>query len=774
MLKIIDIYSKRKKALFIKFLLSYIIIGITLLIFLSTILYLKFTQGSIEDIKDYSQKSLEQSVRAFNTLWNTTYLNMNEEFRTNSSIIKGLNLDEYNPIDSFEITERLDKIVESNKMFHSIYIYNKKSNIIFSSIGTAAAIDNFYDKSFIKDVFGGNTKLSAMNDSMIVYRNLNYTNGISSENKKVMSVVFSDNNFESALVFNIDSNILQGLIPQKNTDGSEYIIINEAGTVISNKDESNILKNISDQSFIKHIIASNTSSYFVDTAFGRKSLITYQKWDKQDMMGWFIICINDYDKLFTKIIEIRNQVFIVTLILSIICIFTAVFFAGNFYAPIKKIINKLNESKIIDSSKTYNEYDLIENAYDQLIKDNSNLQKFKNTSNIAIRKELLNSVVNGTIVNNLKMQELIYEVGFLVNAEKYLVVLFKINRTEELLSYTSDDLALLRFSIANIAEELLGENFKLNTTDIDDYTLCGVVWFDKEEIIDYSLLCDSIKKVQDNCLQYLKVSFTAGIGSIEENIKEINYSYKNAVEASKYGFVMDKASIISYKSIEDKNIFEYNYPYSLEKNIIDGIKNIDEEKVVDAMTEFINTITKNSIDEIGLALSQLVSITFRNINVYFDDRDNEYVKSTYSPQTLFDRFDTIYKFKDWLLKIYFDAIDVQKKRKENRYEDIVSKIQSFIAGNYQNANISVDDIAKIVGLSPNYVRTLFKDACGISLSTYINEIRFKKAKELLLNSSEPASRIAEMVGFPGGGYFYTAFKRFVGVSPDEFRRSKDT
>ena len=73
-------------------------------------------------------------------------------------------------------------------------------------------------------------------------------------------------------------------------------------------------------------------------------------------------------------------------------------------------------------------------------------------------------------------------------------------------------------------------------------------------------------------------------------------------------------------------------------------------------------------------------------------------------------------------------------------------------------------------LSPNYVRTLFKEKLDISVSNYINDIRFKKVMELLLNTDIPANRIAEMVGLPAGGYFYTAFKKVAGVTPDEYRK----
>ncbi len=772
-MKLISLYIRGKKALFIKFLFSYIIIGITLLGFMSSFLYIKFTQGSIEDINRFSKKSLEQSVRAFNTLWNTTYLNMNKEFRRNSSIVKGLNLTEYDPIDSYEVTQRLNDLVEGNKIFQSVCIYNKTANLIFSSIGTTTQIDNFYDKNFVRDLLGAKAELSEITNSMIVYREFNYTNGVKSESKKTIAVAFSDNNFESALIFNIDSNILQELIFDDDYDGTEYMIINEKGIILSNKDQSSIFKDISKEDFIQKIISNNDiSGNFIDKAFGKKSLVAFKRWDKWDMMGWVIICINDYNKLFDNIGKIRNDVLISTFILILICFGISILLAGNFYAPVRKIINKLSDNKIIQPDKAGNEYALIENAYDQLILDNSNLKKYKSNSHMALKKELLGSVVNGTIVNNLKMQEIIYEEGFLVNAEKFIALVFQIDNAKSImLSNIFENMALLRFSIANITEELIGEQFSIEAVDTGENTVCALLWFDNGEVIDLILLNDCIKKVQEACQKHLNVSLTVGIGSVEENIKEINYSYRNAIEASTYRYVKGKGSITSYKDIAGNNVIEYKYPYNLEKTILNAIKNADENKVHSALNEFFDVILMYNVDEISLAISQLITITFRTINIYFHDENKSDLIATYSTQSIFEKFETIYELKDWLLLVYLEAIDIQRKKKENKYDDIVARIQSYITNNYSDINISVDDVAQRVGLSPNYVRTLFKDFCGISLSTYINEVRFNKAKEMLLSTSEPASKIAEMVGFPGGGYFYTSFKKFVGVSPEEFRKS---
>lgn len=79
-------------------------------------------------------------------------------------------------------------------------------------------------------------------------------------------------------------------------------------------------------------------------------------------------------------------------------------------------------------------------------------------------------------------------------------------------------------------------------------------------------------------------------------------------------------------------------------------------------------------------------------------------------------------------------------------------------------------LAQLIGLTPNYLRKLFKEEKGQSVSQYIAELRFKKAEELLIHTDHPANKIGEMVGFENTSYFYILFKKHVGKTPDNYRR----
>jgi len=104
--------------------------------------------------------------------------------------------------------------------------------------------------------------------------------------------------------------------------------------------------------------------------------------------------------------------------------------------------------------------------------------------------------------------------------------------------------------------------------------------------------------------------------------------------------------------------------------------------------------------------------------------------------------------------------------------DIVKSIQIYVGDNYKDPNLTVESISQVVGFSTNYVRTIFKDYTGDSLTNFINNMRFNEVKRMLMNTNYPAKKIAENVGFASSRYFYTAFKKLTGKSPDEYRKIK--
>ncbi len=82
---------------------------------------------------------------------------------------------------------------------------------------------------------------------------------------------------------------------------------------------------------------------------------------------------------------------------------------------------------------------------------------------------------------------------------------------------------------------------------------------------------------------------------------------------------------------------------------------------------------------------------------------------------------------------------------------------------------TLSELATMVGLTPQYFCSLFKKATSQTPIEYINLIKLRHAKELLLQTALPVREIARCVGIEDASYFCALFKRAEHMTPLEFR-----
>ena len=113
--------------------------------------------------------------------------------------------------------------------------------------------------------------------------------------------------------------------------------------------------------------------------------------------------------------------------------------------------------------------------------------------------------------------------------------------------------------------------------------------------------------------------------------------------------------------------------------------------------------------------------------------------------------------------------EVPVQRPDTDAESLIEQVQFYIF-DHISQEISRDEIAAYVNLSPKYLSTIFKRETSCTLSDYIRNERIAFAKRLLKQTNLPISMISENVGYDSLSYFSTVFRQVAGCSPREYRR----
>ncbi len=140
------------------------------------------------------------------------------------------------------------------------------------------------------------------------------------------------------------------------------------------------------------------------------------------------------------------------------------------------------------------------------------------------------------------------------------------------------------------------------------------------------------------------------------------------------------------------------------------------------------------------------------------------ITELYIQQDILEIIRTIQSLADKIVQNYgaASALDIRR--------EIVST-QNYINQNYSR-DLSVEMLASLVYLTPDYLSRLFKKSTGKSLSQYIRQVRMEQASELLRTTSRKVIDIGTSVGYANYSYFCQSFREYFGRSPEKYRQEE--
>lgn len=97
-----------------------------------------------------------------------------------------------------------------------------------------------------------------------------------------------------------------------------------------------------------------------------------------------------------------------------------------------------------------------------------------------------------------------------------------------------------------------------------------------------------------------------------------------------------------------------------------------------------------------------------------------------------------------------------------------STVLEFIERNY-GSRIEIPQLAKLANLSLSQFEKKFRKFFGVTPIRYVNQHRVAKACIELKQSSTAVTKIATDVGFYDHSHFFRVFKKYIGISPGEYR-----
>ncbi len=125
------------------------------------------------------------------------------------------------------------------------------------------------------------------------------------------------------------------------------------------------------------------------------------------------------------------------------------------------------------------------------------------------------------------------------------------------------------------------------------------------------------------------------------------------------------------------------------------------------------------------------------------------------------------KLSDTVSLLVSELLDIRDEMGQNPH---VREILAYIYAHFSETDISLNRIAKKLGLAPNYCSYLVKKELNTTIFDIIIRERILMAEDYILQGKLSLADIAEKCGFNSYSYFSYMFKKHTGFSPTNFRR----
>lgn len=122
-----------------------------------------------------------------------------------------------------------------------------------------------------------------------------------------------------------------------------------------------------------------------------------------------------------------------------------------------------------------------------------------------------------------------------------------------------------------------------------------------------------------------------------------------------------------------------------------------------------------------------------------------------------------------LLRLHEKAASEYVARLEK--QDLVGRVNRVIAELLESGNANLETVAAKLDMKPRLLRTRLSEA-GTNFNQVLADYRCNLAKRLLSRTDETIDEIVYLTGFSEPSTFYRAFKRWVGLTPIEYRKKK--
>lgn len=494
--------------------------------------------------------------------------------------------------------------------------------------------------------------------------------------------------------------------------------------------------------------------FFSTKIDGEKVMVTFCHSSKAN--GTYLSIVK-YRVIDERMKGLKITSIVILLVTFLLAVASAVFFAYKTARPWDSLVQLMEEEGFGKNKKI--SFSGINQQFQGIMQDNKHLIGQMESLRAQMLGVLWSQLMTGQYEKDADLLREFEENGIRIRANLYVVITITVNEIDsgkEGILYRSAVNGTVRKYVKNLVDfyELnMQTEAMLITSDDQNYV-------ETLERIEKELLAVQAVMQKDYDID---VSFS---GSMCRQLGNVYRCLMEARAAMEYETKRNKLLVSWFSRGVANGAEHYCYTLNTEQELTSEIAKGNRHKVKELLTRiWQNNFVKNACSEEALKkLNRALQATIYRIL----DSDEEL------EGRLNDTLKNLEIQEQGSMKELFEATcnvvyTITEYYEHGKYanEDLYQNVLLFIDSNYMDNQLSLTLVAGKFEITEIYLSKFFKQKNGMNFSKYIEELRMKKASELLENNTLSVQKISEMVGYNSAQVFRRVYKKYYGKTPRE-------
>ncbi|MCS7460049.1 response regulator [Paenibacillus doosanensis] len=388
----------------------------------------------------------------------------------------------------------------------------------------------------------------------------------------------------------------------------------------------------------------------------------------------------------------------------------------------------------------------------------------------AMRQQYLTEMVLFRDHQPLRLQDKWNFAEIPVKPAHFGLLVFSIDRFAEISQQPVQEVELTRFIVENIIRDCLVSwgNGVAFYSEWGRHTL--LVNYDpgksekevKLQLLQFAEYCRT--SIEQNS----KITVTVGQSSLCPELKDLPDAYRQACEAIEHMSFFDMNQVIHYEDLSRYRLRGREYPMHAENELMSVVRRGQTELIPQAVDVFFTSLHSSECtpQETRLSCIQLAAVLYRqmlemDIEGGLSDDFSRTWPGTFEDTSLAD-------LRSRVFELCMASAQQVKLWIQNGTKNITEQVKQYVEEHLLQT-ITLPAVADHVGVSPNYLSSLFKKETGITFVEFITDRKLAQAKQWLADPHIPIYEVAERLRYHDRRYFREIFKKKTGMTPSGYR-----